>query len=195
MSERGGGGTAARARTGRHVALLRGINLGGRRVKSPALRAVFEELGFDDVATFLASGNVIFDATASSGEGLGGRIEAGLKEALGYDVPTFLRSCPELSAAASPERLRGSPLAGEEGVTVQVVFLREPVPADLAAAAESLRSGDDDFVRAGRELYWLRRGKISESPAWSPLEKALRGRGTMRNLNTVRRLHERFCAS
>ena len=181
--------------TARHVALLRGINLGRRRVKSPELRAVFEELGFDDVATFLASGNVIFDATAGSGRELAGRIEAGLREALGYDVATFLRSCAELGAAASPERLASSPLSGEEGVTVQVVFLGEPVPADLAAAAESLRSDDDDFIAAGRELYWLRRGRISESPAWAPVEKALGGRGTMRNLNTVRRLHERFCAS
>lgn len=179
----------------RYIALLRGINLGRRRVKSPELRAVFEALGFDDVATFLASGNVIFDATAGSAEGLTGRIEAGLRGALGYEVATFLRTCAELASAASPERLTGSPLSGEKGVTVQVVFLGEPVPAELAAAAESLRSGDDDFITAGRELYWLRRGKISESPAWAPLEKALGARGTMRNLNTVRRLHERFCAS
>lgn len=181
--------------TGRYVALLRGINLGGRRVKSPGLRAVFEQLGFDDVATFLASGNVIFDADADSEEGLTTRIEAGLRDALGYEVATFVRSCRELAEAASPGRLSGTRLAGEEGVTINVVFLGEAVPPGLAEVAESLRSDDDDFISAGREVYWLRRGMTSESPAWRPLEKALGGRGTIRNLNTVRRLHERFCAS
>lgn len=178
----------------RYIALLRGINLGGRRVKSPELRAVFEQLGFDDVATFLASGNVIFDADADSEEELATRIEAGLRDVLGYEVATFVRPCRELAEAASPGRLSGTRLSDEEGVTINVVFLGEAVPPELAEAAESLRSDDDDFISAGRELYWLRRGRISESPAWRPLEKALGGRGTMRNLNTVRRLLDRYCA-
>lgn len=178
----------------RHIALLRGINLGARRVKSPELCAVFEELGFDDVATFLASGNVIFGADAAPEEELATRIEAGLRDALEYEVATFVRSCAGLADAASPERLSGTRLWDQEGVTINVIFMGEAVPPELAEAAESLRSDDDDFISAGRELYWLRRGRTSESPAWRPLEKALGGRGTMRNLNTVRRLHERFCA-
>ncbi|HUG39404.1 MAG TPA: DUF1697 domain-containing protein [Longimicrobiales bacterium] len=182
----------------RRFALLRGINVGGRTVRSPALCAVFEAMGFGGVATFLASGNVVFepdagDAAPGEAAALEARIEARLREALGYEPATFLRSCAELADAGSPERLDGSPLAGEEGVTVNVVFLKGPAPGDFRDAVLALRSDVDDFLFHGRELYWLRRGKMSESPAWVPLEKALAGRGTTRNLNTVRRMLAKFC--
>ena len=179
----------------RTVALLRGINLGRRRVKSTELRRAFEALGFGDVVTFLASGNVIFDARGGSTEELTSRIEAGLRDALGYEVPTFVRTCGEVAEAANPDRLMGSGLSNEEGVTINVVFLREAVPKDLMDVTDGYRSDDDDFIAAGRELYWLRRGRMSESPAWVPLDRALGRRGTIRNLNTVRRLLERFCGS
>src|SRR4051794_184860 len=84
----------------RYVAFLRGMNLGGRRIKNEELRAEFEALGFEEVATFRASGNVIFAASKESESRLRERIEAGLGEALGYAVPVFLRSCAEVAAIA-----------------------------------------------------------------------------------------------
>ena len=87
----------------RHVAFLRGMNLGGRRIKNEELRAEFEALGFADVACFRASGNVVFSAKGGSEAKLTGEIEAGLGEALGYEVPVFLRGAAELSALAAHE--------------------------------------------------------------------------------------------
>ena len=86
----------------RHAAFLRGVNLGKRTVKSAELKAAFEALGFTDVKTLLASGNVLFDAKA--GKGLKQKIEAGLKAAFGFDVPIVLRTLDELKAlvAADP---------------------------------------------------------------------------------------------
>ena len=74
-----------------HAALLRGINLGNRRVKMDELRGHFEDLGLTDAETYLASGNVVFGHSGSDLPGLERRVEAHLQEALGYEVATFVR--------------------------------------------------------------------------------------------------------
>jgi hypothetical protein len=86
----------------RYVAFLRGMNLGNRRIKNEELRAHFEAMGLEEVATFRASGNVIFATPEREAEAkLAGRVEAELDERLGYDVPVFLRSAGELAAIAA----------------------------------------------------------------------------------------------
>ena len=75
----------------RYVAFLRGMNLGRRRIKNPELCAVFEDIGFTNVAAYLASGNVIFDAEDAEADAVAVAIECGLRDSLGYEVPTFLR--------------------------------------------------------------------------------------------------------
>ena len=87
-------------RMSRYVAFLRGMNLGRRRIKSPELCAAFEDIGFKNVAAYLASGNVIFDADDSDTDVVAGSIESGLRDSLGYEVPTFLRSSEEVMAIA-----------------------------------------------------------------------------------------------
>src|SRR6476469_5768259 len=88
----------------RYVAFLRGMNLGGRRIKNDELRRHFEEMGFEEVATFRASGNVVFSDPGRETESkLARRVEAELDERLGYDVPVFLRSAEEVSAIAALE--------------------------------------------------------------------------------------------
>jgi uncharacterized protein (DUF1697 family) len=83
----------------RFVAFLRGMNLGNRRIKNEELRAHFEAMGFEEVSTFRASGNVIFATPKREAEGkLAARVEAELDERLGYDVPVFLRSDKEMTA-------------------------------------------------------------------------------------------------
>lgn len=175
----------------RLVAFLRGINLGNRRLKMDELKAHFDALGYDDVATYLASGNVVFGAPAPDPGALETEIEAHLEAELGYAVDTFVRSLPELRPL--PE-LDGVEAAREEGFKPHVVFLKEPVAEDAAAALAGLETPDDRFRPLGREVLWLRRGGLSDSPiAPGDLERALGGRThTMRTLNTVRRLLSKF---
>jgi uncharacterized protein (DUF1697 family) len=108
----------------RYAAFLRDINVGGHRVKSPELRAIFEGMGFRDGDTFRASGNLVFAADSESPRELIERIEAGLVEALGYEAPTFLRPADELRATAS---LRAFAQADVEASTgkLQVALLSE----------------------------------------------------------------------
>jgi len=85
----------------RYVAFLRAINVGGHIVKMDALRRHFASLGFDDVETFIASGNVIFQSRSTAAAALERRIEACLEERLGYEVKTFLRTDAEVTAIAA----------------------------------------------------------------------------------------------
>lgn len=180
----------------RYVAFLRGINLGGRRPKMAELRSHFEELGFENVATYIASGNVVFDLPAPDPEGLEGleaRIERHLEGALGYEVDTFIRSLERLREIAELDAIEA---AREEGFTPHVIFLRERADDATVQGLESIQTPDDRFpvVERGREILWLRRGGLSETTIdQRDLGRALGGASvTMRNANTVQRIVAKF---
>lgn len=83
-----------------HVALLRGINVGGRaKVKMDALRAVFASIGFEDAKTYLQSGNVVFTSPAGKPQKLAETIEGAIAEQLEMQVPVLLRTGAELAKA------------------------------------------------------------------------------------------------
>jgi uncharacterized protein (DUF1697 family) len=84
----------------RYVAFLRAVNVGGRVVKMDELRRLFEGAGFDGVETFIASGNVIFSSPSTTTAAVEETIERALASALGYAVPTFVRTTREVAAAA-----------------------------------------------------------------------------------------------
>ena len=172
----------------RYVAFLRGINLGGRRIKNEDLRRHFEELGFEDVATFRASGNVIFASAKREAEGkLGRRIEAGLGERLGYEVPVFLRSVEEVAAIATRKPFAPKAVERSKG-KLQVSFLAKKPTA--AAKKEALAQATDEDLLAieDRELYWLPSGGISESDLdLTAIEAALEP-GTIRTMGTIEQI-------
>jgi len=153
------------------------------------LRELFEEMGFSNVSTFIASGNVIFSASSDDVGSLTARIEKCLTERLGYDVTTFIRSPAELEAIAAFKT--GNSGSGEPSTSsLYVILLQAPVADDLRATLSGLRSEMDEFRFSEREIYWLIQGKITASPLFGRvLEKATRGvPNTTRNLTTIRRL-------
>jgi uncharacterized protein (DUF1697 family) len=171
----------------RYVAFLRGINLGNRRPPMSQLKALFEELGFAHVATFIASGNVIFETKSTDTGKLEERIEKHLKGALKYEVDTFVRSEAELSKILA---LNPFPKLSKEGANIHVAFLKEALRRDLAKKFVACGNDDDAFAVVGSEYYWLRRGRMTDSEIWdSPELKALKiPKGTMRNMSSVRKL-------
>jgi hypothetical protein len=82
----------------RYFAFLRAINVGGHIVKMERLRREFEGLGFAEVETFIASGNVIFESRATNEKLLSSKVERHLESALGYEVAVFIRSSAELNS-------------------------------------------------------------------------------------------------
>jgi uncharacterized protein (DUF1697 family) len=174
------------------VAFLRAINVGKRTVRMDPLRAIFEQMGFDGVETFIASGNVIFTAPAQDTRALERRIEAGLKEALGYEVETFLRTPAELDAIT-----KYRPFGDDaDGHTVYVNFVYEPLARDAVERLEALRTEVDEFHAHGREFYWLARKKISESLVTGPMMARAIGKvpSTNRNLTTIHKLAAKYPA-
>jgi uncharacterized protein (DUF1697 family) len=179
----------------RYVAFLRGMNLGGRRIKNEELRAEFETLGFEDVATFRASGNVIFGSPGGANESaLNGRIESGLGDALGYEVPVFLRRCAEVAAIAARRPFDPKLVAASRG-KLQVSLLAKQPSAAARKRALALGGEEDRLAIAGRELYWLPSGGISESDLDLDAIDAALGKGTMRTMGTIEQIAARHCLS
>lgn len=177
----------------RYIAFLRAINVGGHTVKMEQLRALFEALGHGKVETFIASGNVIFESRAKNAQTLERQIEKQLKQALGYEVATFIRSAGELADVVKHEAFSPDALA-VEGSSLYVAFLHTLPPEAAQKKLLGLRGPDDDFHLFGRELYWYRRARLSESPLFTGglLEKMIGAPATMRNMTTVRKLAAKY---
>jgi len=152
------------------------------------LRRLFTELGFANVATLIASGNVIFQTDAAGdGRDLEWRIERHLQQALGYDVATFLRTPQEVTAVAAYDPFAG--LCGEQPHSFFVAFLAQPPTDEAKARLLALGNAIDTFHLYGREVYWLRHDHAGPSKfTGGALEKALRLPATVRNITTVRKL-------
>jgi uncharacterized protein (DUF1697 family) len=172
----------------RYVAFLRGMNLGGRRIKNDELRRHFEEMGFEEVATFRASGNVIFSAAGREGESkLAQRVEGGLDERLGYDVPVFLRSIEEVAAIAAREPFDRRLVEKSKG-KLQVSLLKKKPSATAKKKALALATDEDLLAIEGRELYWLPSGGLLESGLDLKAIEALVGTDTRRTMGTIEQI-------
>lgn len=176
----------------RYVAFLRGMNLGGRRITNEGLRSHFEELGCEDVATFRASGNVVFAKSGRPGE-LTTRLEEGLTEALGYEVPVFLRSARQLLAIVGQEPFNAKQLAASKGKP-QIAFLVKKPSSPAAKRALALASDADLLALDGRELYWLPEGGLSESDLDHKALAGALGPMTIRTKGTVDQIATKYFA-
>ena len=175
----------------RHVAFLRGINVGGNRiVKMERLRDLFEDLGMQDVGTFIASGNVLFSAPSADTPVLEARIERQLAKALGYEVATFVRTEHELAAIARHDPFELAPDAGK--ATLIIGFLRAAPSAAAREQLVRLRTPTDDFRVCGREWYWLLSSGLGASTVSGTALGKIIGATTTRNVTTVRKLAARL---
>jgi uncharacterized protein (DUF1697 family) len=167
-----------------YAAFLRGMNVGGHRLTNDELRSHFAAMGFTDVETFRASGNVVFAGEAQPPDVVKERIEVGLADALGYAVPTFVRSAAEVQAiaAATPfEAQRVSSSAGK----LQVGLLAEEPSPQARADALALAGESDGLVFDGRELYWLPSGGVLDSALDMTSLARLLGAMTIRTKGTI----------
>ena len=173
------------------AAFLRAINVGGHQVKGGELRSVFEGLGLRDVATFRASGNVVFDAAGSPVDRLASSIEEGLKGALGYEVPVFLRSAAEVRAIADHRPFEQELLDASRG-KLQVSMLLEKPGSSARREVLALATEKDRLAFGDRELYWLPSGGTQESGLDLKGIERLVGVTTMRTKGTVEQIAARY---
>lgn len=166
------------------ISLLRGINVGGhKKIRMAELRAVYESLGFDSVASYIQSGNVVFGAGERHEAPLARKIGKAIADAFGFDVRVILRTADEMDAV-----VRGNPFLpeGADPTKLHVTFLAEPPSAQAAADFAAYRVGPDELRLVGREAYLhcpdgLARTKLT--PTF--MERALGSASTTRNWRTV----------
>jgi len=170
-----------------HVAFLRGINVGGHRVSSASLAAHVETTGLEEVSCFRASGNVIFDAGSKRAGDIPALIEEALREALGYEVPVFLRSAKEVAAVAKHEPFGAEAAKASKG-KLQVLFLAKKPGRAAAEKALALATDQDRLALKGSELYWLPSGGILDSELDRKTLDAALGVATMRTKGTVEQI-------
>lgn len=168
------------------VALLRGVNVGGVAIRSAELREVFEALGFADVRTVLASGNVAFtaDIGATGRVPLKTRIEAALEERFGYDAWILLVTGDELSAVVAAFPFD----ADDAGRQPWVIFCVDDRTRDELISAAAHLDGDADPVAGGAGVvYWNPvKGSTTDTAFAKVIAKnAYRSRTTNRNLRTL----------
>jgi uncharacterized protein (DUF1697 family) len=165
------------------VALLRGINLGPRnRIAMPALRDALGAAGFDDVKTYVQSGNLVLSSDAPPAE-LETELEELLAERFGLEVEVVVRTERELA-----EVVERNPLAkvAVEPKRYQVTFLAERLGPDEVERLGALTSGSEQFQAHGRELYAWHPDGVARSKLWARLgSKSLGVKATSRNWTTV----------
>ena len=159
-----------------YVALLRGVNIGGRLLKMQDLKSIAVEIGLDSPRTYIASGNLLFESGKSELV-LKRELEAALKAHFGKAVAVMLRTAQELGAAVS-----ANPFRDEPGNKVVAIFLDSPPPAD--AKANAVHLSDERVALGQREIYVHYPSGIGGSKLRIPAALA----GTARNMNTVARL-------
>jgi uncharacterized protein (DUF1697 family) len=177
----------------RCIAFLRAVNVGGRTVKMEVLRAEFEALGLSNSATFIASGNVIFDSRERDLTALERKIEARLQCTFGFEIDTFVRTLDELAATIEHVAFDAAAIAAAS--THVVGFLATGLDAEPLQTIMSMSTDIDRFHVHGRELHWLSNQKQSESKfSNAAFERALKVRSTFRGMNTLRKLHAKIVA-
>jgi uncharacterized protein (DUF1697 family) len=125
--------------------------------------------------------------------GLDGKIAAALGKALGYEVRTFVRTVAELAAVAAHEPFPKADVAAAP--TFCVGFLSTEIDAAALARLKALETDADLFHVRGRELWWLSKNRQGVAAiSGRVLEKAFGQPTTLRNVNTIRRMAERFAS-
>jgi uncharacterized protein (DUF1697 family) len=165
----------------RRIALLRGVNVGGRKLPMAALREAFEQLGHADVRTYIQSGNVVFDATGSAAR-VRAAIEHAIDDAFGLDVTVLLRTPADLAKVVAQNPY---------GPDAYVTFLDGAPDRKRVAALDPAPFAPDEFRVIGQEVYvrcpnGYGRTKINNTF----FEKKLATRATTRNWRTVDTLLE-----
>ncbi|KAA9331755.1 DUF1697 domain-containing protein [Adhaeribacter soli] len=171
-----------------YTALLRGINVSGhKKIKMPDLKALFENLGFTNVRTYIQSGNVVFDSETS--EDLESKISAKIREQFGFEVPVICRNKQEME-----EVLRRNPyaeMAEFDPEKLYVTFLAEEPQPDKLEAIKAFTFEPEMYTILGREVYvYCFNGYGNTKLENLFFEKKLKVTCTTRNWRTVNKLVE-----
>ena len=173
-----------------HLALLKGINVGGRNlVKMADLRELFLGLKFENVSTILQSGNVVFTSAIPSESEIESVLETAFEERFGFKVDLMVRSAFHLKSLIEANPFKDEAKADPSHLLIHF-FRQPPNPENLAAVQAAIR-GPEKTCPIGKEVYvfypdGIGTSTVTRTPGWNKLM----GGSTARNWNTVVKLAE-----
>ena len=172
----------------RHVALLRAVNVGGRKLPMAALRTLAEGLGWSDVATYIQSGNLVFSADGKA-EALETRLETAIPKEFGLQVPVIVRSAVEWKRLASANPF---PAEAENEPNRLMLLLSKRPPAQGAEAAIAAKAAAGERVRRAGDALWIHYPQGAGTSKLTPalIDRAIGSPATARNWRTVLRIEE-----
>lgn len=171
----------------KHIALLRGINVGGKnKLPMKDLASVFTDLGCREVQTYIQSGNIVFTAKAAVARRIAAAVAEAIADRFELTVPVVTRTAAELHAVVD-----GNPFPPAATQALHVAFLAAKPNAKAAAALDRKRSPPDAFALRGRELYlYCPNGMARTKLTNAYFDGKLATTSTMRNWRTVLKLCE-----
>jgi uncharacterized protein (DUF1697 family) len=168
--------------------MLRGVNLGKRRMSMDALRAAYESLGLSDVRTYAQSGNVVFQTKERNLDGLSKRIEDAVEQKFGFHADNILRTGPELR-----DIIARNPFAKRRGIEpgkLLVVFLTGDPGPEAPKKILEVQCDPEELYLDGREMFiYFPNGMARPKLKMAHVDKVLKTRWTGRNWNTVLELN------
>lgn len=170
-----------------HIALLRAVNVSGRKVLKDDLLGLAKDLGFDDAKTLLASGNLVLWGKAKGDVALEKLLEDGLEARMGLRTDFMVRTPAELKAiiAANPFHEQATTRPNH----LLISFLKAPIADEAVEILRAAITGPEQFHAQGRELYIDFKDGIGDSTLDRDWKKTKRQPvGTTRNWNTVMKL-------
>ncbi|HEC20629.1 MAG TPA: DUF1697 domain-containing protein [Gammaproteobacteria bacterium] len=175
----------------KYISVLRGINVSGqKKIKMADLKSLYQSLGFQNVATYIQSGNVIFSADSEDRTKLKTRIEKAIEEKYGFHVPTEIRSHHEISDIINNNPL-GPVDPQKDGTKVLVTFLSSPPAQDRVSDLQQYVTEPEQLFVMGKEAYlYCPNGYGKSRLSNTFLEKKLGVGATTRNWTSVLKLHE-----
>lgn len=159
-----------------YVALLRAVNVGGRKLIMKELKAIADELGLGAARTFIASGNLLFTSGKKETK-LRKLLEDSIGKHMGADVPVLIRTAAEMQSVAA-----GNPFPDIANNLVMAIFLPSAPPADAAAKVSGM--ADEKVALGKREIY----AAYPSGSGRSKLRIPAAARGTARNMNSVAKM-------
>ncbi|WP_152365418.1 DUF1697 domain-containing protein [Microlunatus speluncae] len=166
----------------RYVALLRGVNLGRRKVAMAELREVAEAAGFTEVRTHLNSGNLIIESTGDA-DSVRTTLEPVIAERFGFEVPVVVRSAKQLRAA-----LAANPFDAANPSQLIITFCAAKPSAAAVSKLRALASDQEELAVHGQEIFIDYRGGLARSKLGASGDPGTIATG--RNLRTVQKLVE-----
>lgn len=174
----------------RYIAFLRAINVGGyRKIKMEDLRNMFEDMGFENVQTYIQSGNVLFDSNESDPSVLSQSIEQKIESEFGHDVPLMIRTPKALEKLISENPFKGK---NEDPFKLYVTFFLEPPLLEKQQVLKNLSGQIEQFDFVDGDLFSLIDKKTDQKVNFSNgfVEKIIGIPGTGRNWRTVNKMVE-----